>query len=1330
MPGDGADDYEAAQAAGSGGGPNLPTSALPWHQIPKFEPGITDVRNYAKKLEFIRDLWPAEHIEHLAPRAALQVEGVAFQKVARLQPEKLRNRDGVKYLVEALGGQWGRLEEEDRYDLFEKALYATQQKTDETHDSYLNRHDIAFEDLVTKKVQIEEIRAYVLIRQSALNAEDRKKIIMDCGGKLRYEDARRSMKLLGSKFFQELQGPGRNSNRTKTYDIHQTEEVEESPTYVAMEQEPDEELVYQALLEEGDEDAHFVQDFEEQVLVTCQDSPELASCFTTYQEARDRLKEKARTRGFWPLKPGMGFKGKGRNGGKKGKGYGGPSNGSMGTAAFKRRSLAERIANSTCRKCGQPGHWRRECPQNTNDKEKTVFTGLASDELGQGHHDDVDDVMMTLPEDAVVFAQDGNIRVWMENQLFKEQLFKGEMVNNQPESRVSQLSCPQPTMTCHVEDCLMVDVSKFSIQLAANLSNCCRKHRKPSVPAAATVRSKSDVTANKTGFGAVSKMENCFSDETCLFNSEEAHGEAIIDTGASRAVIGENRVRGLLESFPKTLRDMVYRARTPGVTFKFGNASKLTSTYALLLPRGENGWIRLEVVPGNTPCLVSNSILKGLRGIVDVEDKKLRFKGHPHEIILHTCRRNLLGIKVVDLLLQSPPSKGSTYGEETIMHVVKESCNDPKRPDHPICVNENTQQGKTCRKREGTQGGQVNGDENQKEPDLDHALKVHDRTISEGEILKVQETAPTPKQKVTHDRSSRKAISFQRAAAAGGSDTTVSKSVHDIRGDYETTWSTDFGRVGRSESTIRETSREDLCGDLQPGPKLCLPAEEPSRCIRLGTQFPNVYKSPTRGQQQDPGEGASDACPSSQDIYGQDVREPGDGGLDLSSGREPVRCIGIEQAGAQTTCRRRTGADDRGTGSTSSHGAQDTDRHPAARTRTADSRVQGDREDVDRAVAMILSDQPLKCLSSQEEQTILMSLEMKSREIQDELEVLPMIYGQNWDGQKGNTRSKFGSQNQQVDLLEIYCEPNSQLVQQVNSKGGRAIRFSRTDGDLSTKEGVQRLWTWIHMYEPRHIWVAPECRLWGRFSRFNMGRCPKMFDKIQKERNSDRCHLTLCNDLYMHQVSMGHHFHLEQPQGSEMLDQPELVDTKLGTLPATFDMCRIGKLKLPKHENLIRKRTQVFSTSRKMFEALHDHFCKGDHEHDHIQGKTKVFGEWVNVSSFARAYTVQFARKIAQIICDVGNPEKPLMVEEMILGLEQHERPEMASEALQLQKRHRVYDKQPETSLYDRAPTWGAVFRTVGYRTPRVGNVYFGADELVTRLVQRLVPELENCRCR
>ena len=209
-----ANEAATAEAAGSGGN-SLPSSSLPWHQIPRFEPGVTDLRNYARKLEFIRDLWPEEHIAHLAPRAALQVDGVAFQKVARLSTEKLRTHDGVRYLVEALGGQWGRLEEEDRYDLFERALYGTIQKVDETNDSYLNRHDISFEDLVTKKVQIDEFRAYVLVRQSTLSSEDRKKIIMEGGGRLKYEDARRSIRLLGSKFFQDLQGTGKRGQSSK-----------------------------------------------------------------------------------------------------------------------------------------------------------------------------------------------------------------------------------------------------------------------------------------------------------------------------------------------------------------------------------------------------------------------------------------------------------------------------------------------------------------------------------------------------------------------------------------------------------------------------------------------------------------------------------------------------------------------------------------------------------------------------------------------------------------------------------------------------------------------------------------------------------------------------------------------------------------------------------------------------------------------------------------------------------------------------------------------------------------------------------------------------------
>ena len=107
---------EEAQAAGSGA-ISISNSAVPWHQIPRFEPGVTDVRVYSRKLEFLRAIWPEDQIEHLAPRAALLVEGVAFQKVSRLDPARLKAKDGVKALVESLGGQWGMLQDEEKYNL-------------------------------------------------------------------------------------------------------------------------------------------------------------------------------------------------------------------------------------------------------------------------------------------------------------------------------------------------------------------------------------------------------------------------------------------------------------------------------------------------------------------------------------------------------------------------------------------------------------------------------------------------------------------------------------------------------------------------------------------------------------------------------------------------------------------------------------------------------------------------------------------------------------------------------------------------------------------------------------------------------------------------------------------------------------------------------------------------------------------------------------------------------------------------------------------------------------------------------------------------------------
>ncbi|CAK9030033.1 unnamed protein product [Durusdinium trenchii] len=202
----------------------MPASQLPWAQIPHFVAGETNLEDFAKKLVFLSSTWPEEHIQHLGPRVVLQCDAIAFKKVSQIPTERLKSKEGCKAILDALGVQWGRFKTEDRYLKFERAIYSTQQKTDESNDSYIARHEACFEDLLQKdhEVTLKEIQSYVLIRHSSLSSEEKKRIIVDSNGILKYETTREAIRLLGSRFFQDLQGASRG--KLKTYDVHSVEE--------------------------------------------------------------------------------------------------------------------------------------------------------------------------------------------------------------------------------------------------------------------------------------------------------------------------------------------------------------------------------------------------------------------------------------------------------------------------------------------------------------------------------------------------------------------------------------------------------------------------------------------------------------------------------------------------------------------------------------------------------------------------------------------------------------------------------------------------------------------------------------------------------------------------------------------------------------------------------------------------------------------------------------------------------------------------------------------------------------------------------------------------
>ena len=81
---------------------------------------------YARRLEFLAGIWPPEHLGQLAPRAALQCRGSAFQKVVRLKPEQLKvnSMEGIKLIITTLGGVWGKIVLEDTYSKFESDLWS------------------------------------------------------------------------------------------------------------------------------------------------------------------------------------------------------------------------------------------------------------------------------------------------------------------------------------------------------------------------------------------------------------------------------------------------------------------------------------------------------------------------------------------------------------------------------------------------------------------------------------------------------------------------------------------------------------------------------------------------------------------------------------------------------------------------------------------------------------------------------------------------------------------------------------------------------------------------------------------------------------------------------------------------------------------------------------------------------------------------------------------------------------------------------------------------------------------------------------------------------
>ena len=88
---------------------------------------------------------------------------------------------------------------------------------------------------------------------------------------------------------------------------------------------------------------------------------------------------------------------------------------------------------------------------------------------------------------------------------------------------------------------------------------------------------------------------------------------------------------------------------------------------------------------------------------------------------------------------------------------------------------------------------------------------------------------------------------------------------------------------------------------------------------------------------------------------------------------------------------------------------------------------------------------------------------------------------------------------------------------------------------------------------------------------------------------------------------------------------------------AVCDMCRAGQLKHPISGKLLKKGTQIITTSQIMKQVIGALRCSRDHEHNSVEGSFyhPDFGR-VNVSQYTEFYTRVFARKVARCLQCIG----------------------------------------------------------------------------------------------
>ena len=1329
--------------------------------VPTFDPAKDDMIIYGQKVEIVLAAWPKEKLTELVTRLILNAQGSAFQKLQLHQAELLADNDPkhVRRIVELLGGQWGRIALERQYQDAEQALFHSVQQADESNDSYIARCDILWNRLLARKMSLEDLQSYIVLRGSLLGAEEKKKVILDSDqsleGRLTIKKVTEAIRVLGASFFGEMTG-SRKQIRSKVYDQATlvTEAVEQADgaenafmSQGTLADQEDEDQIIAEMMREGDLDAALIADFEGAASELLQEDEELASAYNAYEEARRRLTEKYRNRGFWPVNRGQKGKSKGK---KRWDGDPAYTPSSKGDSWYdkntnqRRKSLQDRILQSNCRLCGRRGHWKAECPE--KHKTSTSSSGPASTMaptslavIESGPQTSTDQSLplefLQLPEMQTLDDARANFG---ESFVF---WCSGDEENN--------LSVLKHRLREHRERLLLGKTSENCIRsetIRARLASRCRVNFVPPLS-----------RANPTPDTGIQSKTDCQTpEETVCFATHGSLG--ILDLGASKTVIGSQNVSDFLQHLKPSIREKIHRCPC-AITFRFGNQGTLMSKQALVIPIGRM-LLKVAVVPGETPFLLSNTLMRALRAQIDCSKHVLKSSMLNQDVKLTLTSRGLFLLDVNELIDASFDSTNSLTKSdkptETFMAVEKTSEN--VQPEGVVEKLESLEE----KDKEGA-GSKKVSEMSVKSSKFPISSSVSVRSLiekfegqSDPRHVVVATPSTTPADDAIHGGRS---LPPDLRRTAGGSDsirtspcrTDVSASMgarprvgelhHQSLSEQQQDGTPEVSSIcGTEDSATRDSPRTSACDPSWSSSGGTTHSAHAERKVKRNTQGQRPHAS----QQ---GQGIFRSwCIQDGRTQRRERSQSGAQLQRLRRGRCEFQPIvpGRDYGNSNTELHGRQHASENDHSREGDNGASTStprDCPEPGNSAFGETGRQFDRELKDEAMSLqeIIGD---TCLADVE-----LTSETPTQWSPDRQKLNSLIRQMTVELERViDSEIPLG---QRATLFEVFCNERSNLTDQVIRCGKIAHRFGLAQGDLKTVEGRLLLFQKLVRDRPRHIWVSPDCGPWSAWTRLNESRSLEQLLHFQSEREKNLYQVALSIVLYRFQKRSRGHFHWEQPAGSSMLSSPLVSEVHEQTKVSQFDMCNAGQLVDPVSKMPMKKGMHVLTSSNQLYETLHGKTCRRNHVHQPIEGTTRTKPGLMLRTKFTENYPRKFARLVAQCICRPSLKD-PSLTEDGLTEIlaAQHGLPKataprqvIRSELIPFEefrpqihptKRRRLAMKQTVEHEDDSHGNGQDIVQKVHQVLPRVGKVLI-QDSEIRKELQDLFPEkqiIEVIACR